>query len=550
MKLDELFLRALARQGVTKCFGIVGGEAEAIRFANQIGIEFFLTRHEFTAGIMADVLGRFTGKPQMCWSTFGPGLTNMATGVCSGILDRSPMIVASAQIPNGQVKYNLTHQCIDNVSFMKPITKVSFQIEDIQDIRQKIPSAIKASVDKLPGPVYMSVPIDVLKQEISAQEAANILEGLQIPKRTEPAAPVMANLEKVASLVNNSRYPMIIIGNQVLREQAQNEVRLFAEQLNVPIICSLAAKGAISEKHHLFLTAANKYLDGVYRRPIISDLFDDVDLLILIGYDFGEDLKPSLWGCNKDTIVINSFDIPMEEVFQPKVNCLGNIEQSLRYLRNVCTVRNQGFSAKHKELKAIFDEREAISVKPGTTDIPRIMKVISNYLGDSGILCSDVGLHKQYAGLLARTHMPNRFICSNVCGSFGFGLPAALAAKLCNPSEKVVAICGDGGFHSTSQDLETAVRYKLPVIIIVLSDSCFGLIKYYQGLHSEEPVKGMTELGPVQFHLLANANGMKSALLKNPEELPKVLEQAYLLNEPFLIEIPVAYDYNLLKHVA
>ncbi|EQB99935.1 thiamine pyrophosphate-binding protein [Photorhabdus temperata] len=550
MKLDELFLQALARQGVTKCFGIVGGEAEAIRFANQIGIEFFLTRHEFTAGIMADVLGRFTGKPQMCWSTFGPGLTNIATGVCSGILDRSPMIVASAQIPNGQAKYNLTHQCIDNVSFMKPITKVSFQIEDIQDIRQKIPSAIKASVDELPGPVYMSIPIDVLKQEISAQEAANILEGLQIPKRTEPAAPIVANLEKVASLINNSRYPMIVIGNQILREQVQNEVRLFAEQLNTPIICSLAAKGAIPERHHLFLTAANKYLDGVYRQPIVSDLFDDVDLLILIGYDFGEDLKPSLWGCNKDTVVINSFDVPMEEIFQPKVNCLGNIEQSLRYLRNICTVRNQGFCQKHKELKAIFDERKAISVKPGTTDIPRIIKVISNYLGESGILCSDVGLHKQYAGLLARTHMPNRFICSNVCGSFGFGLPAALAARLCNPSEKVVAICGDGGFHSASQDLETAVRYKLPVIIIVLSDSCFGLIKYYQGLHSEEPVKGMTELGPVQFHLLANANGMKSAFLKNPEELPKVLEQAYLLNEPFLIEIPVVYDYNLLKHVS
>ncbi|MDE9433521.1 hypothetical protein KKI95_05885 [Xenorhabdus bovienii] len=202
MKFDELFLRTLVNQGVTKCFGIVGGEAEAIRFSNQIGIEFFLTRHEFTAGIMADVFGRFTGKPQMCWSTFGPGLTNMATGVCSGILDRSPMIAASAQIPREQIKYNLTHQCIDNVSFMEPITKLSFQIENIQDIRQKIPSAIKKAVDELPGPVYMSIPVDILKQEVSAQEAAYILEGLQVPKRTEPVAPIEDDLNKAAQLVN------------------------------------------------------------------------------------------------------------------------------------------------------------------------------------------------------------------------------------------------------------------------------------------------------------------------------------------------------------
>ncbi|MDE9459550.1 thiamine pyrophosphate-binding protein [Xenorhabdus bovienii] len=550
MKFDELFLRTLVNQGVTKCFGIVGGEAEAIRFSNQIGIEFFLTRHEFTAGIMADVFGRFTGKPQMCWSTFGPGLTNMATGVCSGILDRSPMIAASAQIPREQIKYNLTHQCIDNVSFMEPITKLSFQIENIQDIRQKIPSAIKKAVDELPGPVYMSIPVDILKQEVSAQEAAYILEGLQVPKRTEPVAPIEDDLNKAAQLVNNSCYPMIVIGNQVLREQIQNEVRLFAEKLNAPIICSLAAKGAIPEQHYLFLTAANKYLDGVYRQPVVSDLFHDVDLLILIGYDFGEDLKPSLWGHDKDTIVINSFDIPTGDIFQPKINCLGNIKESLHYLSNFCPTKKQIFSPKHQYLKMLFDKRSAIDVKPGTTDIPKIIEIISNYLGESGILCSDVGMHKQYAGLLARTQMPNRFICSNICGSFGFGLPAALAAKLCNPEEKVLAICGDGGFHSTSQDLETAVRYNLPVIIIVLSDSAFGLIKYYQGLHSEKPVKGMTELGLVQFHLLANANGMKSAFIDNLEELPKVLEQASLLNEPFLIEIPVTYDYDLLKHIS
>ncbi|MDE9541110.1 hypothetical protein [Xenorhabdus bovienii] len=158
---------------------------------------------------------------------------------------------------------------------------------------------------------------------------------------------------------------MIVIGNQVLREQIQNEVRLFAEKLNAPIICSLAAKGAIPEQHYLFLTAANKYLDGVYRQPVVSDLFHDVDLLILIGYDFGEDLKPSLWGHDKDTIVINSFDIPTGDIFQPKINCLGNIKESLHYLSNFCPTKKQIFSPKHQYLKMLFDKRSAIDVKPG-----------------------------------------------------------------------------------------------------------------------------------------------------------------------------------------
>ncbi|WP_354687417.1 thiamine pyrophosphate-binding protein [Cupriavidus necator] len=549
MRFDELFLRVMSKLGVTKCFGIVGGEAEAIRFNKSFGVDFYLTRHEFVAGVMADVAGRLTGKPHMCSATFGPGLTNIATGACSGMLDRSPMIVCSAQIPRSQVKFNLTHQCIDNVGLMSGITKSSLQLETVQDLTARLPGALQCSIDELPGPAYISIPVDLMKEDVPDDTAFAILHQLQSSVRGKAAVPSSDDVALVAAAIAAASHPMIVLGNQVIREGAEENVRCFAEKINAPVICSLAAKGALPEDHPQFLTAANKYLDGVYRRPILGELFDQVDLMILIGYDFGEDLKPSLWGGNKPTIEINSFDVPMGEVFQPDLRCRGNIAHNLDQLTNYPLPRKVWMES-HNRLKHCFDQRRPVSHPAELTDISRIIAAASDSLGRSGIMCSDVGLHKQYAGLLARTYRSNRFLCSNVCGSFGFGLPAGMAAKMCHPEERVLAICGDGGFHSTSQDLETLARYSLPLVVLVLSDSAFGLIKYYQKLSQSEPDRNLTGFGHVDFTQLAAANGVDSTKVEDVTELPVVLERAFRSGRPHLVEMEVKYDYDLLHHVA
>ncbi|WP_244665089.1 thiamine pyrophosphate-dependent enzyme [Candidatus Symbiopectobacterium sp. 'North America'] len=151
---------------------------------------------------------------------------------------------------------------------------------------------------------------------------------------------------------------------------------------------------------------------------------------------------------------------------------------------------------------------------------------------------------------MATTYRSNHFLCSNVCGSFGFALPAVMAAQICHPETRVIAFCGDGGFHATSQELETLVRYSLPVVIVVLSDSAFGLIKYYQNRNSSEPQRHLTELGPVDFTLLANANGVSATKILDIADFPDALEKAFQTHQPHLIEIPVKYDYNFLQLIA
>lgn len=302
-------------------------------FDKAFGIRFYLTRHEFAAGIMADVAGRLTGMPHMCWATFGPGLTNMATGVCSAMLDRSPMLPCSAQIPRPQIRFNLTHQCIDNVGLMASITNSSLQLEKEEELASHVQTALQRTLDGLPGPAYLSIPLDLLKTDVPDREALDILQAVQPLIRRKRIKPARADIIRAAQCITNATHPMIVIDNQVvIRDNAQASVCRLAQQINAPIICSLAAKGAIPNDYPQFLTAANKYLDSVYRTSVLHSLFEGVDLMILIGYDFGEDLKPVLWGNDKPTLVINSVDVPMGDIFQPYILCLGNITRSLDQL--------------------------------------------------------------------------------------------------------------------------------------------------------------------------------------------------------------------------
>lgn len=239
----------------------------------------------------------------------------------------------------------------------------------------------------------------------------------------------------------------------------------------------------------------------------------------------------------------------MGTVFEPDLACIGDFGVITDYLLHA-TPSWKGLSPKHVALKTIIDRRRINNLPEGTTDVSLVLESLSHTLGEDGFLCSDVGLHKQYAGLLARTCKPNHFLCSNVCGTFGFGLPAAMAAQLKFPDSRVALICGDGGFHSGSQDLETIVRYNLPVVIVVLNDSSFGLIHYYETLSERGHCANMTEFGSVDFALLAKANGMESECLKNENNLSLVLERAFEARKPFLIEIPTIYSYEMRRHMA
>lgn len=547
MRFDEFLLRALSKMGISHCFGIVGGEASAIRFDPRYGIQFFLVRHEFTAGIMADVFGRLTQRPQMCWATFAPGLTNLATGACSALLDRSPVLIASAQIKRADVCFNVSHQCIDNAAFLAPITKAAWQLESPSDVPTTVQRQIQHAIDGLPGPVYMSVPLDLLEQDLADGDCECALETVDRPRRTPPPRPTPTALSEARALLAKAKRPMVILGNQVSRECVEGELLAFIEALGAPVLCSPAAKGALDECHPQFLTTVNKYLDGIYRRRLLGAIFAETDLLILIGYDIGEDLKPSLWPATLDTMLLNSHDVPVENLFQPTMKCLGDLHISLEALAT-CSSRSAPWSRQLNELKTFLDARRPARTPSGTTDFGYLIQVIGDCLGDRGILCSDVGMHKQYAALLAKTRVTHGFLCSNVCGTFGFGLPAAMAASLVHFDSPVIALCGDGGFHSVSHDLETLARYQLPVTIIVLNDCALGLIQAYGYLGHNDRNESITRFGRVDFAALAEANGVAGVVIESLLDLPKTLTDALASRRPHLIELPVCYATDTLAY--
>lgn len=547
MRGAKLFLEAAHRHGITKVFGIVGGEAQAMRFDEVPGLDFYLTRHEFAAGIMADVYARLVGHPQMCYSTFGPGLTNLTTGVCSARLDRSPMLAVSAQVPRNERVFNETHQCVDNAAVMRPMAKFSHELDSVEEIPAIVTEAMTHARREVPGPSFISFPLDLMKAEIPDEQAEQLLGKMG---SSEPSAAPDAKADElrwIAEQLKNAKHPMVLVGNLVFRENAVSELRAFVERWQLPVGTTLASKGALSDDHPLHIGAFNKYLDGILHWQALDTVFGNCDLMLLIGYDFGEDVKPNQWMRNPTirNISLTPNANPMGSVFSSEREVIGRLKTSLAMLAELAPPNRTAELGAVKELKQRkFKAGDAPIQEYPTIPVPAIVKIVRKVVGPTGVLCSDIGLHKQYAGLFSEAYEPNTFMCSNGCGTFGFGLPAALGAQLARPNERVAVICGDGGFHSTSHDLETAVRYNIPVVIVLLKDNAFGLIKYYQLLDKPDIFGGSVNFGDVNFGRLAEANGMPGHFVTGRAQLEEVLEQAFRQRKPALLELPIRYQYR------
>lgn len=548
MRGAKLFLEAAHRHGVTKAFGIIGGEAHAMRFDEVPGLDFYLTRHEFAAGIMADVCSRLDGKPYMCYSTFGPGVTNLATGVCSAALDRSPMLAVSAQVVRSERVFNQTHQCIDNVAVIGPMCKYARELDSVEEIPEVMTAALRAARAEVPGPAFISFPLDLMLAEIDDRQARKLLDNMGSTEPPPLPSPKKADLDWLVGEIQKAQRPIALGGNILIREGACPELLAFLERYQIPLITTLASKGLIPEGHPLHIGTCNKYLDGILHYPVLDSVFKKCDLMLLIGYDFGEDVKPSQWKRNDfiRSISIGPIKNPMGEVFRPEREIIGSLKEALPILTEMApqgrSLSDLASIVSLKQRKAAAGEQPIQSYP--TIPVPAIIRTVRNQLGPDGILCSDIGLHKQYAGLFSATDHPNTFLCSNGAGTFGFGFPAAMGAKVVMPDRRVAVVCGDGGFHSTSQDLETAVRYNLPMVIVLLKDNSFGLIKYYQLTDKDNVYANSVDFGDVNFVKLARANGWDAHFVTSRPMLEQRMTEAFARNRPTLLELPIRYQYK------
>lgn len=539
----KLMLTRLREHGMEHVFGIVGREAAAILFDEVDGIDFVLTRHEFTAGVMADVLARLTNRPQACFATLGPGMTNLSTGVATSTLDRSAVIALAAQSESHDYFPNNTHQCLDSVGVMTPLTKYAAQLSRPEDIVDLVDSAVQAATVEPLGPSFLSLPVDLLSATVEAPSTSPApvcrVRGVVDPAWRE-------ELARVVPLLAEAEHPVLVVGSATIRAGAVEALRALVERLNIPVITTYTAKGVLPSTHPLNYGAVSGYMDGILNFSALDNLFGPADLIIALGYDYAEDLRPSMWakGAPKSVVRVSPTPNPIPRVFRPDIDVVVDPASFLAALEQATAQ----LPAKLPHDIAALRTRigEFLADPKDYPDGMRVHQVIDTMNGvlQGGTFVSDIGYFRHYGVLFAKADQPYGFLTSAGCSSFGYGLPAAMAAQLARPQEPVFLIAGDGGFHSNSADLETAARLNLPIVMVVVNNSRNGLIELYQNLghgRSHNPAVGFSD---VDFVQLAQANGVEAVRATDRASLSSALRKGLELRRPFLVEVPIAYEFS------
>ncbi|MER5940010.1 thiamine pyrophosphate-binding protein [Streptomyces sp. NPDC001928] len=544
-------LRRLHDHGVRTVFGVVGREAASILFDEAEGIDFVLTRHEFTAGVAADVLARITGRPQACWATLGPGMTNLSTGVATSILDRSPVIALAAQSESHDIFPNDTHQCLDSVAVMDPMTKYSVELQRPDDITDLVDSAMTAAMTEPVGPSFISLPVDLLGGAIDTSV-------VHPPARTpaKPIGAVEAGWEQAADqtvdLLKSAQHPVLVVGAAAIRSGAVPTIRALAERLQIPVITTYIAKGVLPHGHELNYGAVTGYMDGILSFPALETLFGPADVILTIGYDYAEDLRPSMWnrGGEKTTVRVSPTANPIPRVYRPDVDIVTDVQMFMEYLDS----RTADVAAKTPhDITPLRERIGEFLADPAQYDdgmrVHQVMDCMNTVMEETaesgeGTIVSDIGFFRHYGVLFARADQPFGFLTSAGCSSFGYGLPAAMGAQLARPGQPTFLIAGDGGFHSNSADLETIARLNLPIVTVVVNNDTNGLIELYQNLGHHRSFDPAVKFTGVDFVALARANGVEAIKAGTREELLAALRKGAGLGRPFVVEVPVNYDFQ------
>jgi len=544
-------LKRLHEHGVETVFGVVGREAASILFDEAPGIDFVLTRHESTAGVAADVLARITGRPQAGWATLGHGMTNLGTGVATSILDRSPVIALAAQSESHDVFPNDTHQCLDSVSVMRPMTKYAVELQRPDEITDLVDSAVAAAMTEPVGPSFISVPVDLLGADIDA--------SVTHPAAHTPAKPVGAvhadwktAADEAAALVAGAEHPVFVVGAAAIRSGAVDAIRSLAERLDVPVITTYIAKGVLPHGHPLNYGAVTGYMDGILSFPALETLFGPADVIVTLGYDYAEDLRPSMWdrGGEKKTVRISPTVNPIPRVYRPDVDVVTDV---LAFVEHLDSATAEVAKKTPHDIAPLRERVAEFLADPTEYDdgmrVHQVMDSMNTVMEETaeageGTIVSDIGFFRHYGVLFARADQPFGFLTSAGCSSFGYGIPAAIGAQMARPGQPTFLIAGDGGFHSNSADLETIARLNLPIVTVVVNNDTNGLIELYQNLGHQRSHDPAVKFTGVDFTELARANGVEAVKAGTREDLLAALRKGAGLGRPFLIEVPVNYDFT------
>lgn len=532
-KGSELLVEALKNEGVKRIFGVPGEEnLDVIEALRNSSIELVLTRHEQAAAFMAATYGRLTGKPGVCLATLGPGALNFTTGAAYAHLGAMPMVLITGQKPLRSAQ-QARFQIVDIVASMKPLTKMSRQITSASAIPTTIRDAFRVAMEERPGPIHLELPEDVAAEEI---ENISIIPIHPIERPiADPAA-----LKRASDIILRAKSPLIMVGAAGNRPSLVEPLSNFIARTRLPFFNTQMGKGAVTGGSNLYMGTA-ALSDGDY----VHEAIQHADLIVTIGHDTIEKPPFLMKSEGGPTVIHISYQsAAVEEVYHPDAEVIGDIANSIDALGDL--LEGYLFSdAKMLELRQRILAR--LNDRADDDRFPilpqRIVHDVRKVMPESGIVCLDNGMYKIWFARNYRTHIANTLLLDNALATMGAGLPSAMMAAIVYPNRRIMAVCGDGGFMMNSQEMETAVRLGLDLVVVILNDSAYGMIRWKQAVDGFEDF-GMSFNNP-DFVQYAEAYGAKGSRITAAKDLAPTLEAAFVSGGVHLVDVPIDYSENI-----
>lgn len=531
MKASDLFVKALENEGVEYIFGIPG--EENLDFLDSLRgskIKLILTRHEQGAGFMAATYGRLTGKVGVCMSTLGPGATNLVTPAAYANLGGMPMMMLTGQKPIKESKQG-RFQIIDIVRMMKPLTKYSKQVVDAKNIASMVRESFKVALEERPGAVHIELPEDIATEEVKE----NLFDVI---RNRYPVASLKA-IGEALEMMYAATSPLLLVGAGANRTRIGDALYDFVEKTNMPFFMTQMGKGVIDESHPNYLGTASLSADDYLHCAI-----DRADLIINVGHDVIEKPPFFMEKGGKKVIHVNFLSSDVDDTYFPQLDVIGDIANNIEQISSrFVKPKHWNFEYAMRVKIEIETHLSKYSQDNRFPILPqRTVQIVRDTLGREDIVTLDNGVYKIWFSRNYKCYSPNTMLLDNALATMGAGLASAMAAKMVYPEKKVICVCGDGGFMMNSQELETAVRLGLDLVVIILNDNAYGMIRWKQ-----EGMKfksfGLVYTNP-DFVMYAQSYGAYGYRPDSVESFSTLLNKVVHEKGVHLIDLRVDYSLN------
>ncbi|MEL7367828.1 MAG: acetolactate synthase large subunit [Myxococcota bacterium] len=533
MKASDLLVQALQHEGVEYVFGIPGEEnLDLLESLRTSDIRLVLCRHEQAAGFMAATYGRLTGKAGVCLSTLGPGATNFMTAAAYAQLGAMPMLMITGQKPIKRSKQG-RFQIIDVVEMMKPVTKFALQLVNGHRICGNVREAFRCAQMERPGAAHLELPEDVAAETVE--------DSFLYPRQTirRPAAEEKA-VRKAVGMIESARRPLLLIGAGANRTMTSKMLTAFVEKTQIPFFDTQMGKGVIDERHQRFLGTA-ALSDGDYLHRAIQN----ADLIINVGHDVVEKPPFFMTPSGIQVVHVNFFSAQVDDVYFPQHEVVGDIANAIWQISERIEPQPHWDFSIADQVRT--DVRAHTQTHANDTSFPvkpqHFVSVTRDLMPDDGIVALDNGMYKIWFARGYPAHEPNTLLLDNALATMGAGLPSAMAAALLYPDRKVMAVVGDGGFMMNSQEIETAVRLGLNLVVVILNDSGYGMIKWKQNAMGFQDY-GLDFKNP-DFVKYAESYGAHGHRIESIEALVPSLRTCLDTSGVHVVDLPIDYSENV-----